>query len=404
MLQKKFFDIIVCVHNSPKHLELCLDSIFKSADLKIFNVIIVDDDSDKVTKQLINEFKSQYGENIEVITNQKNIGYVKSANKGTRKSISENIVLVNSDVIVTKNWLEKFHSALKKDHSIGLISALSNNAVNLTIKMPLGFDYLKMNAMIEKNSKKIYPDAMTVVGYCLLITRKVIDKIGIFDEIYSPAYGEETDYHFKAINNGFRAVVSDDTYVFHIGESSIKNRNELLDEHLKIFHSRWGSQFKKLLSNYEKKNELGYLRNKKTLLPLKKYLIKNEYDVIFLLPGIRAGIGGITTVLEIVNGLIQSGIRANIAYFGRKSIDVDLLFEPIQYDDENQFIKFPPKTKVLVATEYGTVNTVLKAAQTHNIQTTYLIQDYEGWFEPHKLLDYVKKTYKKIENKIVVSE
>jgi len=404
MLQKKSFDIIICVHNSPKFLRLCLYSVFKSSKSDILNVIIVDDYSDDVTKQVIKEFESKYNDKVHVITNKTNLGYVKSANKGIQESISENIVMLNTDVIVTNNWLEKFQAALKKDSKIGLISPLTNNAANLTVKMPPGFDYIHMNEYLEKNSKKLYPDAMTVVGHCLLITRNVIEKIGLFDEIYSPAYTEETDYHFKAINNGFRAVIADDTYVYHKGESSIENRSKLFEEHLKIFLSRWGKQFRKLLAEYDKKNELGYLRDQKTQLPLiEKYSFHPKYDVVFFLPGLTAGIGGITTVIEIVNGLIRLGLRANIAYLRKKRIDVDMLFEPIHYDEINQFLAFPPNTKVLVATEYGTVDAVSKISESHQLLSAYYIQDYEGWFDPFRLLNFVKKTYQKIDNKIVVS-
>jgi len=404
LINKKTFDIIICVHNSPRYLRWCLDSIFKYSKLDIFNLIIVDDNSNNITKNLIQEFQSQHPENIEVLTNEKNLGYVKSANSGIQKSISENIILLNSDVVVTNNWLEKFESALKKDSKIGLISPLCNNAANLTVKMPPGFDFVQMNEYFEKNSKKIYPDAMTIVGNCLLITRKVIEKVGLFDEIYSPAYTEETDYHFKAINQGFRAVIADDTYVFHKGESSIQNRNELLKKHLKIFFSRYEKQFKKLLAEYDRKDELGYLRDKKTqFLHFKKFFYKPHYDVVFFLPGLVAGIGGITTVVDIVNGLVLSGLNANIAYLGKKAIDMDMLFEPIQYDDIKQLLAFPPNTKVLIATEYGTVEAVSQIAKSHNLQSAYFIQDYEGWFEPQRLLDFVKKTYHKIENRIVVS-
>jgi len=364
----------------------------------------VDDFSDKITKQLVQDFESKYPKNIIIITNEANKGYVKSANIGIKNSVSENVVFVNSDVIVTKNWLSKFSSALKKDPKIGLISALCNNAANLSVKMPPGFDFISMNNYFEQYSKKIYPDAMTVVGHCLLITRKVLEKVGSFDEVYSPAYTEETDYQFKVINNGFRATIADDTFVYHKGEGSIPNRNELLEQHLKIFFSRYGKQFKKLLAEYDKKDELGYLRDKNTLLPLfQKHSFNPKYDVVFFLPGLVSGIGGIATVVDIVNGLIRKGIKANIAYLGKKSIDMTLLFEPIQFDDVKQFLAFPPNSKIIVATEYGTVDAVSQIAESHSIQSAYFIQDYEGWFEPNRLLDLVKNTYKKIENRIVVS-
>lgn len=403
MIRKKFFDIIICVHNSPRYVRHCLNSVLKSSSLDLFNVIIIDDFSDDVTKSLIQNFATNYPDTIQIITNNQNLGYVKTANVGIENSISDNVVFLNSDVIVTDNWLEKFQQILNSDSTIGLISALTNNAANLSVKMPPGFDYIHMNDFFEKYSENKFPDAMTIVGHCLLITKKVIEKIGGFDEVFSPAYTEETDYHFKAINNGFRAVVADNTYVYHKGEGSITNRNTLIDEHLKIFFSRWGEQFKKLHAEYEKQNELGYIRDQQNQLPLfEKFNFTPSYDIVFLLPSLTAGIGGIITVIEIVNGLIRSGIHANIAYIGKKQIDLELLFEPIYYETFEHFCTFPPNSKVFVATDNGTVQHVQLLSTSHHIETAYFIQDYEGWFDK-KNLDFVKKTYSQIENKIVVS-
>ena len=81
-----------------------------------------------------------------------------------------------------------------------------------------------------------------------------------------------------------------------------------------------------------------------------KFNFTPSYDVVFVLPSLTAGIGGIITVIEIVNGLIRSGIHANIAYIGKKQIDLDLLFEPIYYETFEHFCTFPPESKVFVAT------------------------------------------------------
>ena len=86
MLKKKKFDIIICVHNSPQYLRQCLNSIFRYTNEDIFNIILVDDFSDQITKETIGEFKKNYENIIEVISNNTNLGYVKSANEGIRKS------------------------------------------------------------------------------------------------------------------------------------------------------------------------------------------------------------------------------------------------------------------------------------------------------------------------------
>jgi glycosyltransferase involved in cell wall biosynthesis len=243
-----------------------------------------------------------------------------------------------------------------------------------------------------------------VCSFCLLIRRDVVDAIGWFDPIFSPGYGEESDYHLRAVTSGFRAVVADDTYVYHRGETSFKNRTELWAERLKIFSRRWSGEYDRLLAEYERRDELGYLRDRQTTMPLfEKYSYVPTYDVVFILPGLRSRIGGIYTVAEIVNGLVESGKHANVGYFGEKNLDADLLFEPIRYSDNEELLAFPPPTKILVATEYRTVYPVARAHESCGTSPVYFIQDYEGWFEPLSLLSVVKATYGRIDRRIAIS-
>src|SRR5205085_1716312 len=52
-------------------------------------------------------------------------------------------------------------------------------------------------------------------GFCYMIRREVIDRIGIFDEQNFANYGEENDYSIRARQAGYRLVVATDAYVFH---------------------------------------------------------------------------------------------------------------------------------------------------------------------------------------------
>src|SRR4030095_8349349 len=75
-----------------------------------------------------------------------------------------------------------------------------------------------------------YPKLPLVNGFCFAIKRKVIDSIGLFDEILFPrGYGEENDYCLRAARAGFASAVADDCYVFHAKSKSYSHetRREL---------------------------------------------------------------------------------------------------------------------------------------------------------------------------------
>jgi hypothetical protein len=61
----------------------------------------------------------------------------------------------------------------------------------------------------------------TAVGFCMLIARRCLDRVGAFDEArYGLGYGEEVDFCMRAARAGFRHVAAGDVFVRHVGEVS----------------------------------------------------------------------------------------------------------------------------------------------------------------------------------------
>ena len=257
-------DIIIPVYNAHRWLELCIESIFLSDISKRVNkVIIVDDCSDEPTKQLIGKMADD-NKNVTVITNTENLGFVKTCNKGMSATSSEYIMLLNSDCLLAEDSTRKLLDIPAGNPEIGLVSPLSNNAANLSVEIPAGYDYIKLDKLFEKHFTGKSFNACTIVGNCLVISRDCYEKTGQLDESYGKGYGEETDYQYRAKQSGFRAVVAVDTYVFHKSEisftgvadlDSIKKRNAAL------FHSKWGKQYSEDFKAYKKNDPVDYVLN-----------------------------------------------------------------------------------------------------------------------------------------------
>lgn len=119
-------DIIIPVFNGYDDLIKCVDSVKKHTDFNKHRLIIIDD---KSTDGRIKEYLDslQY-ENCIVIYNEKNEGFSASVNKGMLSSEENDVLLLNSDTIVTKNWLEKIQRAAYSAGEIGTVTPLSNAA------------------------------------------------------------------------------------------------------------------------------------------------------------------------------------------------------------------------------------------------------------------------------------
>lgn len=226
-------DVIVCVYNALEYVKLCLESLIAKKTIP-FNLIIVDSGSEKETKDYLAFFTKKY--DCKLITNNSKTDYTIASNQGLKLSTSKYCVLLNSDTIVSIHWLEKLIDCMESESSTGIVGPLSNSAsyqsvpkdvngnggtVNALDK--LGSNKLTIEQMaylVEQHSKKRYPVVNQVNGFCFMINRSVIEKIGYQDEINFPCYGGEDDYCIRAVNAGFKLKVVDDCYIYHYKSKS----------------------------------------------------------------------------------------------------------------------------------------------------------------------------------------
>ena len=169
-------DVVIPVYNSPEWVKLCVYSLIKNTDDKILNTVyLINDCSDDVTTNLLNNLKNKY-KKVQVVNNKENLGFVKSTNKGLKLSKADYVLLLNTDCIVAKDTIGKLMKHIEKDKEIGLICPIANNAANLSLPMYEGYTYMQMDQLLETNFKEESFDACTIVGNCLLITRDCIEK------------------------------------------------------------------------------------------------------------------------------------------------------------------------------------------------------------------------------------
>ena len=234
-------DIIVCVHNALDYVRGCLESVLKTRSGAHHRLIIIDDGSGEATEKYLEQFADQTS-HCELYRNNIAQGYSKAANRGLAASTGEVVILLNSDTVVTSNWVEKLSDAVLSTPGAGIVGPLSNAASYQSIpeyrgsrcqtavnELPSGLTPEAMNSYCEQwTVADILPRVPLLHGFCFGVTRKVIEKIGYFDaESFPSGYGEENDYCFRATDVGFGLVVATHTYVFHAKSKSYTEEKRL---------------------------------------------------------------------------------------------------------------------------------------------------------------------------------
>lgn len=218
-------DVVVPIYNAYTVLVNCLKSL-KSFQHGINQVLLINDAStDRRIIKLLNQYESL--NNWEVINHKKNKGFVVTANEGLRKS-KNHTILLNSDTVVNKNWINAFKDSIQKNELLGTATAWSNNAEIcsfpkfLTNNTPLKVNLL--SEIIYKYYHPKYPIIPTAVGFCMLITKQAKQSVGYFDEEhFGHGYGEENDYSLRIEKAGLDNILCDNAYVIHVGNESFSD-------------------------------------------------------------------------------------------------------------------------------------------------------------------------------------
>lgn len=243
-------DIIIPIYNAYEDLKLCLDSIYKHTNLKKNRLILINDNS---TDQNIRDFlDAQKNENIIVIHNPTNRGFSNNINTGMSQSEENDVLLLNSDTVVTANWLTKIQACAYSSKEIGTVTPLSNNATICSVpnfceenSLPKGLTLDETAEIVERISLKKYPEITVAHGFCMYVKREVINAIGMFDaQTFGKGYGEENDFCNRAGQIGYKHVMCDDTYILHTGTRSFSDEEKkaCIKEHDKILRLRYPGQ------------------------------------------------------------------------------------------------------------------------------------------------------------------
>jgi len=237
-------DIAIPVYNQPHWLAMCLEELFANTPHDMIGrVFVVDDQSDELTQVAIQHLSEKHPE-VTVLRSAQRVGFARSVNRAFSESQAPYLLLLNTDCLVSSAAVPKLIAHCAADPSIGLVSPFSNNSDPLSFPMFHGYSYQRMNQLLGSVLLEQNADACTIVGNALLITLACRRATGAFSTEYGLGYGEETDYQFRALAKGFRAVAALDTYVYHRGGESYGSADEmnaLRKRNHSFFFEKWGS-------------------------------------------------------------------------------------------------------------------------------------------------------------------
>src|SRR5438477_1431673 len=259
-------DIVIPIYNAADDVRRCVESVLAHNHDDCRITLIDDGSPDPGVRALFGELRERRLPQLALLRNERNLGFTATANRGMLNS-SADVVLLNSDTLVTADWLGAIRRCAASDSRIGTITPFSNNAEicsfpDLCVDTPVTDQASSETTAvaIARAAVPTYPDLPTGVGFCLFIRRALIDEIGVFDVAFGVGYGEENDFCLRAARNGWRNVLADDAFVVHVGGRSFvgqkvhlspRNTAVLLERH---------PHYTRMVEDYIKRDPVAPLR------------------------------------------------------------------------------------------------------------------------------------------------
>ncbi len=211
--------ILLVLYNQAELTFMCLSSIIETLGpgSPTVEVIIVDNASSDSTGELLGRV-----EGARIVRNTSNLHFLKGVNQAARMAAGTHLLLLNNDAQLMPGAVTAALAVLAADPTIG--------AVGGRIILPDGTLQEAGSIVWSDGSCSGYgrgrqpddPEFMFArdVDYCsgafLLTPRAVFETLGSFDERYSPAYYEETDYCLRLWQSGRRVHFDPDVAIMHM--------------------------------------------------------------------------------------------------------------------------------------------------------------------------------------------
>ncbi len=262
---KPKISIIFAMLNGENFLKRNLDSIKILSSLKEIELIIIDNNSNDNSLEIIDSYADQI--NIKILKQKKNLGYAKASNIGVQNASGEFIFITNVDVIYPIptffEKLLKIYSEYKRKNEIAISPALvfeGDGIHYFGAKIHLlGFTYTKR--MYEKLPENpIVKRTQRFSGGTLFMKKKLFLELGGYDNNFF-IYNEDTDLSLKMLRKKLEMYTTNDPYLIH-------------QHHQMVF-----SDLKYYL--YERNKYLAFFKNVDNFKKLIPFFILTEFLLIF---------------------------------------------------------------------------------------------------------------------------
>lgn len=237
--------IIIVNYNTLKLTKETIDSVIEKTKNLKYEIILIDNDSVDGSMEFL---EKEYKNKVIFVKNDKNLGFGKANNKGIKIAKGKYVFLLNSDTLLINNAIKILFDFMEKNESCGVCGGnLYDINMQPTVSYELSLPENVFKNMIRRRYKKNYFFNKTEIplrvayisGADMMIRKKILDKVDIFDSDFFMYY-EETELTFRIIKKGYEVYNVPQAKIIHLeGKSNIfkeKKYSMILESKYKYFY------------------------------------------------------------------------------------------------------------------------------------------------------------------------
>ena len=277
--------IVIPVYDQFTYTYNCLKSILENSGDVTYEIIIADDVSNDLTTRL-----AEIAENIQIVRNKENQRFLRNCNHAAQYAKGEYILFLNNDTQVQENWLRPLVDLIERDDTIGMVGSkliYPDGSLQEAGGIIWG-DGHAWNYGNGQNANKpefnYVKEVDYISGAAIMIRTDLWKAIGGFDELFVPAYCEDSDLAFEVRKHGYKLMYQPASVVVHFeGKSNGTDLNTGVKsyqvENSKRLAEKWKDEF---ACQSQTEDDLFHARersqNKKTILVIDHYVPQFDRD------------------------------------------------------------------------------------------------------------------------------
>ena len=319
---------------------------------------------------------------IELVIGDHNAGFAANVNRGLAAADpTDDIVLLNSDVVPQRGWLAALQHAAYRRPGIGIAGArllYPTNRIQYagTIRNPSApdwFDHRHRGKPANWGPANVAGPTLAATGACMYIRGTARERIGDFDEAFPMGF-EDVDYCLRCWQAGLDVVYAPTSRLYHLESATRGTRQgerELRSQ--QVFWEKWTPFF----SGRDTTTEDGRQR-----------IVYVTEDTIIA--------GGHRVVFDQLNGLAERGHDVQLWTLGTAPDWFELRCPVRTFADYDELVAaLAPLDAIKVATWWRTALPVWRASVVRGVPV-YLVQDIETSYYPDapERRDEVLDTYR----------